>query len=650
MGRELFQEYRAQLTKRENGGGNDGENDPNFWLNKERNKNLYEGNWYEDNASFLKGAFPRMYHTDKDDYPNLNLSKAGFMAVAMSQFYGYTGPIRMTSGERLGYDQWRVMKQYQYPQDMHLYNRQFQQIVKDTIKEYGYDNPASDNIIINWVEEQYKKYETGAISMKQLKQLVGSHITGDAGDFTHNYRTWLSSSKSKDFRKQFNVKPLNEHDHFHVPFHDIDPTTLPENMQGHYNWYSDMFDELSHETDRGELRISMNPHDYTKDQLSGVRKLKTLPVEQLSLPTFGTDPHQLPTRATPYEIAYPEKKPDRNIFRKIRNMDFNIFRRNKEYGGSTNEWLENSRALSEQYINPEMDQKALAANVNAIKPRRTLVMGNVSSGLENGGNPSIMWPPNPEDLDPNWVNPVIPQDDVTAVTVDTDGWADLDFYRSKKEDGQFIMNTQNYLIDQGFDLASDGTWGNETYKNINKHLVNQQLDNYKYTNFSESQFLDQIYKESAGRNDRVSPKGAMGISQFMPDTFQWMKDKGWIPATARITDPAAQSLAQRKYMDYIYEDRDNVKSAGTDKEERQVRAFAAYNMGPGGFDKFWNNLDAEDKKAGWETWYTKLNKETKFYIMWMFDKETYKDDHPDAYHDVSWKYESWKKNNPIYRY
>ena len=57
----------------------------------------------------------------------------------------------------------------------------------------------------------------------------------------------------------------------------------------------------------------------------------------------------------------PEPTEDKNIFRRIRNKDFKIF--NRQYGGSSNEWLENVRKFSEQHS----PQTNLYADVNAIK-------------------------------------------------------------------------------------------------------------------------------------------------------------------------------------------------------------------------------------------------------------------------------------------
>tara|TARA_R110000824_G_scaffold65226_4_gene170040 strand:- start:1057 stop:3315 length:2259 start_codon:yes stop_codon:yes gene_type:complete len=285
-------------------------------------------------------------------------------------------------------------------------------------------------------------------------------------------------------------------------------------------------------------------------------------------------------------------------------------------------------------------------------------------GLVDEADPVLSWPPSEQDLDPNYQAPII-QDDVTKYTVDKKGWADLESYRTKKKDGQFIMNTQNQLISEGFDIESDGNFGNQTYNTINKSLVNAQLDNYSKDNFTEDQFLDQVWKESGGDRTVVSPKGAMGIAQFLPSTFKELKEKGEIPPTAKITDDAASVLAQRVYMDKLYEGKatnsGNISSAPS-KEEKQARAFAAYNWGPTNFDEFWDHkLTQEEKDAGWQTWYTKTNSETEKYVLWMMDKNKFKAERSTPYrhkkgymtskwNDVSYGYDNFITKRKDYRY
>jgi len=300
---------------------------------------------------------------------------------------------------------------------------------------------------------------------------------------------------------------------------------------------------------------------------------------------------------------------------------------------------------------------------------------------EYGGEPQDTIPPagqeliiegnNPEENDnmPAW-KPIDPNSGTVTVRptkkepikllLNKNGWADVDRYREKKDNTSFIKGTQNLLNSDGFDVEVDGLWGNQTYNTINEDLVNQQLNNYTNPYFTDEQFTAQVYKESHGDNTVVSPKGAMGVAQFMPATFKWAKEKGWIPETAKITDVAAQSLAQRKYMDYLYEDRANIKSAKT-PEERQARTFAAYNMGPSNFDNLWGRLTDKEKKEGWKTWYKKANNESKMYVLWNMDRATYKKDYSTPYtnkkgrvtskwNDVNFGFQTHIGRNLKYRY
>tara|TARA_R100000655_G_scaffold38023_2_gene72916 strand:+ start:13307 stop:14356 length:1050 start_codon:yes stop_codon:yes gene_type:complete len=292
---------------------------------------------------------------------------------------------------------------------------------------------------------------------------------------------------------------------------------------------------------------------------------------------------------------------------------------------------------------PTVDPRELRANVGLIEQQIPVTEATQEDPYFSG------------------IGPVIPEElKKSNFKVNKYGWADIDHYRSKKDDTEYITDQQNLAVSEGRNITVDGAWGNKTYSAINQSLVNRQLENYTNPYFTEEEFQAQIWKESGGKNSVVSDAGAMGVAQFLPSTFKWAKEKGWIPETAKITDPAAQALAQRRYMDYIYEDRSNVKSATT-TEERKARTFAAYNMGPTNFDIFWKSLSAEDKKAGWSTWYKKMNNETKMYVLWNMDRGTYKKDYSTPYkhkkgymtskwNDVNYGFENFVKKNEIYRY
>ena len=84
----------------------------------------------------------------------------------------------------------------------------------------------------------------------------------------------------------------------------------------------------------------------------------------------------------------------------------------------------------------------------------------------------------------------------------------------------------------------------------------------------------QIHHESRGNQDAVSPKGAQGIAQFMPDTWNSLKAKKLIPEWFDITSERHQRIAQLVYLDHLY-------SIWYKEEERRALTIASYNAGPG---------------------------------------------------------------------
>jgi murein DD-endopeptidase MepM/ murein hydrolase activator NlpD/soluble lytic murein transglycosylase-like protein len=86
--------------------------------------------------------------------------------------------------------------------------------------------------------------------------------------------------------------------------------------------------------------------------------------------------------------------------------------------------------------------------------------------------------------------------------------------------------------------------------------------------------LAQAWQESRLKGNAVSGAGAIGLTQFMPDTWKgWMKGK-----SPYDTDASIEALF--KYDSYIYKKMDN-KFPGYKVETKKKLTFGGYNAGPG---------------------------------------------------------------------
>ena len=232
-------------------------------------------------GSKKRGAFPRMKFEDSDEFPNLNVGENVFMALSMAQYYGYTGDIEMTSGQRGGKDQTRVYGKYQRD-DAYVYGRypQYQQAIADSLgvslRDYKRNDVSDEewenqdvDYMTNWINNIWSQVQSGEMTMKEADKIYPmEHMTGDAGDFTGGFKRWLNSSESKQFRKDFNVSVLNESDHFHVTFGESNVDNLPEEHQADYFVHQDQFNNLSVESSdvAGTTVINMNPSVYQGEQ------------------------------------------------------------------------------------------------------------------------------------------------------------------------------------------------------------------------------------------------------------------------------------------------------------------------------------------------------------------------------------------------
>lgn len=62
----------------------------------------------------------------------------------------------------------------------------------------------------------------------------------------------------------------------------------------------------------------------------------------------------------------------------------------------------------------------------------------------------------------------------------------------------------------------------------------------------------QRFYESSNNQNAVSKSGAIGVAQFMPETWSWLKQKNMIPKHYSINNESHQIYAQKSYMEYIY--------------------------------------------------------------------------------------------------
>lgn len=97
-----------------------------------------------------------------------------------------------------------------------------------------------------------------------------------------------------------------------------------------------------------------------------------------------------------------------------------------------------------------------------------------------------------------------------------------------------------------------------------------------------------IQQESAGRVDAVSPKGARGLMQLMPDTAREMAAELGLPfSEARLTtDAAYNKRLGSAYLDKMLQRYDG----------HQALALAAYNAGPGRVDE-WLKVNGDPRRG-----------------------------------------------------
>jgi len=270
-----------------------------------------KSNYSKSASSRNRGAFPRM---SNESITNGNVNESTFLAISMAQYYGWTGEINMTSGQRGGKDQTRVYSTYQR-EDAGVYRRypEYQQSIADSlgvslydyknnnVTEDEWDNQDTD-AISGWIDDIWAKVQSGEMNMEEAGKLYPMHhMEGAAGDFTGGFKNWLNSSKSKQFREDFNIEVLDESDHFHVTFgQNINMESLPEKYHADYLTHKNQFSQLSIDSPdvAGTRIINMNPLSYQGEQ-RGVLTNDQVSIKPQEV-TLGTDgpPTEL-SKATP---------------------------------------------------------------------------------------------------------------------------------------------------------------------------------------------------------------------------------------------------------------------------------------------------------------------------------------------------------------
>ena len=127
-----------------------------------------------------------------------------------------------------------------------------------------------------------------------------------------------------------------------------------------------------------------------------------------------------------------------------------------------------------------------------------------------------------------------------------------------------------------------------------------------------------INTESNFKSDAVSPRGAVGLMQIMPDTFEWISGKmGEITSDGLLYDPYTNIKYGTFYLRYLF-----------DRFNSWDIAFAAYNAGPTRISSWLDNPEyIKDNKVVYipieetRNYLKRVNKNIENYKKLYFDKE-----------------------------
>jgi len=132
--------------------------------------------------------------------------------------------------------------------------------------------------------------------------------------------------------------------------------------------------------------------------------------------------------------------------------------------------------------------------------------------------------------------------------------------------------------------------------------------------FTNDFLLRQQFKESSFNPKSVSPAGAAGLAQIMPDVKGDAVKAGIIKSTDSLYDPEVSAKIQKWYMTDLY-NASFINKPNQSNEIRLAKTLAAYNHGRGNFLEYLN----EQKKKGVDIykgkeWMNELPRETRDYV------------------------------------
>ena len=125
----------------------------------------------------------------------------------------------------------------------------------------------------------------------------------------------------------------------------------------------------------------------------------------------------------------------------------------------------------------------------------------------------------------------------------------------------------------------------------------KEVKSYKLMPFDKL-IIRQQFNESRFKSDAVSPAGAISIAQITRKTFNDGLEKGYVPKGTKYEDLAKDdNLAeqfQRAYMeDLMGRDWNTLGTKSESELVQQVKALAAYNMGPTRLVNILNEMKAD---------------------------------------------------------